>query len=637
MNILGGSPLGLVGVSSTANGDGMSTFTGGGSRNVNVNYYNQALSKSYPVTDIGNYTFGKDSVNVNTGTRSLFNQSVISPYGNLGGVKKEKGIDRRLLHNNNIYDLSLINIIEVLSKTMGAIRPSEFAYLKDVGVYPNNRLMIARRFPSPIGDNIFNRPNPKLGPIATLISWKPQDEDFLEISFGEKWENAKADFTDVLNSLGKDFSMGGGLATGNIAGAAFGGIPLPGFTEVLQRKVLSQLGILEDDAGDAPLPSGNPNLIKEAKRRKTVQFSEADSGLKCSVSIKMICTWEQKYISGIDSTIVFQDILSTVTRFGTSNSDSYGFSKKAAETIERWTSHPDQIITDLVSAISDALSDVVDSVKKAVGFDLDNMSEKGRQHTLDVRAKNEKEAQGSIFDSIMNIGGDVLTKMLQKYKIEIDGIARSLSGAPSTPWHVTIGNPMRPIFCSGDMYMESDMKITLGSTLAFNDLPSTITAEFTLVNARPWGMQEILAKFNAGSIRVSSGIKDYNAQDPGGKVGTDTNKGVSASNVKSNSLNAASGVSTLTSNNSQNNIVNKTVATQEEVNKFEADRKKVNEIDSGININPVPIQSATQLRIKPSINVTNELSKASTKRDSIGETINSDASSIYATTQNLKS
>ena len=59
MNILGGSPLGLVGVSSTANGDGMSTFTGGGSRNVNVNYYNQALSKSYPVTDIGNYSFGK--------------------------------------------------------------------------------------------------------------------------------------------------------------------------------------------------------------------------------------------------------------------------------------------------------------------------------------------------------------------------------------------------------------------------------------------------------------------------------------------------------------------------------------------------------------------------------------------------
>lgn len=598
MNILGGSPLGLVGVSSTANGDGMSTFTGGGSRNVNVNY-NQALSKSYPVTDIGNYTFGKDSVNVNTGTRSLFNQSVISPYGNLGGVKKEKGIDRRLLHNNNIYDLSLLNIIEVLSKTQAALRPSEFAYLKDVGVYPNNRLMIARRFPSAIGDNILGRPNPKVGPMVTLISWKPQEEDFLEMSFGEEWENAKADFTDVLNSLGKDFSMSGGLALGNITGAALGGIPLPGFTEVLQRKVLTRLGIL-DDTGNEPLPSGNPNLIKEAKRRKTITFSEAGSGLKCSVSIKMVCTWEQKFISGIDPTIVFQDILSTITRFGTSNSDTYGFSKKAAETIERWTSHPDQIITDLVSAISEALSDVVDSV------------------------------------SIMNIGGDVLTKMLQKYKIEIDGIARSLSGAPSTPWHITIGNPMRPIFCSGDMYMNSDIKLNLGPTLAFNDLPSTITAEFTLVNARPWGMQEILAKFNAGSIRVSSGIKDYNSQNPGGKIGTDTNKIASNSNIN-NSSNASTGVSSITNKSSQANLVKKTVAAQEEVNKFEADRKKVNELGKGININPIPIQSPTELRIKPSVNINSELLKSSTKRDSIGETINSDASSIYATTQNLKS
>lgn len=628
MNILGGSPLGLVGVSSTANSDGMSTFTGGGSRNVNVNYYNQALSKSYPVKDIGNYTFAQENVDVNTGTRSLFNQSVISPYGNLGGVKKEKGVDRGLLHNNNIYDLSLLNIIEVLSKTQAALRPSEFAYLKDVGVYPNNRLMIARRFPSAIGDNILVRPNPKVGPMVTLISWKPQDEDFLEMSFGEEWENAKADFTDVLNSLGKDFSMGGGLATGNIASAAFGGIPLPGFTEVLQRKVLSQLGILDDDP-NAPLPSGNPNLIKEAKRRKTITFSEAGSGLKCSVSIKMVCTWEQKFISGIDPTIVFQDILSTITRFGTSNSDSYGLSKKANNKIQNWVDHPELIVRDFIEAITNSLKATVNVIKVNVGG-FDNPG------VLKARAERSVSDAKKVIENLENIASDVLKKMVQKYKIEIEGIGRALSGAPSTPWHITIGNPMRPIFCSGDMYMNSDIKLNLGPTLAFNDLPSTITAEFTLVNARAWGMQEILAKFNAGSIRVSSGTKDYNAQGPGGKVGTDTNKGVSASNIN-NSSNASTGVSSITNKSSQANLVKKTVEAQEEVNKFEADRKKINELEKGININPIPIQKPTELKIKPSVNINSELLKSSTKRDSIGETINSDANSIYATTQNLKS
>jgi hypothetical protein len=38
-----------------------------------------------------------------------------------------------------------------------------------------------------------------------------------------------------------------------------------------------------------------------------------------------------------------------------------------------------------------------------------------------------------------------------------------------------------------------DVKLTLGSALAFNDLPTTIKAEFILTNARPWGLQEILA------------------------------------------------------------------------------------------------------------------------------------------------
>jgi hypothetical protein len=58
------------------------------------------------------------------------------------------------------------------------------------------------------------------------------------------------------------------------------------------------------------------------------------------------------------------------------------------------------------------------------------------------------------------------------------------------------------------MYMSQDIKLTLGPTLAFNDLPSSIKASFTLQNARAWGLQEIIAKFNAGSIRVSTTIKD---------------------------------------------------------------------------------------------------------------------------------
>jgi hypothetical protein len=60
---------------------------------------------------------------------------------------------------------------------------------------------------------------------------------------------------------------------------------------------------------------------------------------------------------------------------------------------------------------------------------------------------------------------------------------------------------MRPTFCSGDMLVEN-VSLSLGPTLTFNDLPSSMKVEFNLTNARPWGLQEIMAKFNSGYLRT---------------------------------------------------------------------------------------------------------------------------------------
>ena len=153
MAILGGSPLGLIGVLSTPSRDGMSTFNAGKSRNVNINKYNT-----------GKATEGSSKA----GMVSLFSGgSQIKAWANVGAVGTEKdtsglkddfkGTSRTSLHNNDVYDTSLLNIIEKLSSTSAALRPSDFAYLKNLGVYPNNRLIIARRFASPLQDNIIGK------------------------------------------------------------------------------------------------------------------------------------------------------------------------------------------------------------------------------------------------------------------------------------------------------------------------------------------------------------------------------------------------------------------------------------------------------------------------------------------------
>lgn len=669
MAILGGSPLGLIGVRSTpVQSTGMSTFNGGNSRNINVNKYNSAINPNPK----------------KKGTESLLSgKSTLSPYANIGSIGTDNGggqtmdkssyggVNKNTLHNNAVYDTSLLNIIERLSNTEAAVRPGDFAYLKDVGVYPNNRLMIARRFLSPHTDNIYGKYKGISSiPTAVLISWKPQEEEFVEISFGEVWVPANADFTNVMNSLGEDFGMSGRLSLGNIGNAAFNVVSLPGFTETLQRKILTKMGVLDNDGDEKALPTGNPNLIKEAKRRKNVPYTEADSGLKCTVNIKMTCEWEQKFISGIDPTIVFQDLISTILRFGTSKSDFYGLSKKFEQKIEKWVNNPETLANDFITYITEALSSMREDVKKAIsnflGQDKEDVPpEKEPSPQAAAEAKNKSidkaitDAQNK-FDELVDGIGVALRKTIQKYRLEIEGIARALSGMPSTPWHITIGNPLRPVFCAGDMYMADNMTLKLGPNLAFNDLPSSIMAEFTLTNARPWGLQEIMAKFNAGSLRVSNGLKDQNSLKPNEKLANgktedgepynDTGSGT-ASNTATASIagnSSQSPASKVTNNASQKapidnvGVVNTGPLTEKDA-KAAALKKDPPVIPGSLpTYNPIPFNPTTTLassQAATTINntVTSVPSAISTTKEGMAaEQINKDATStIPVSLQNL--
>lgn len=559
--VLGGSPLGLIGVRSRPTADGMSTFNGGDSRNVNVSSYNTGKKQSTNISVGGSNL--QSTVSLFTGGSLPQFWANISSTGteeDTTGLNKEyKGINRNVLHNNEVYDTSILNIIEKLSySSKAALRPQDFAYLKNLGVYPNNRLIIARRFAEPQKDNIFDKGGSP--PIAVLITWKPEDEDFIDFSFGEEWQDADADFTNVLNKMGENFRIKG---AGTGMGKGLNATPLPGFTELLQRQLLTELGILEGQSGDAgvdpqPLPSGNPNIIKEAKRRKTIGYGAAGSGLKASFSIKMKIEYEQKFISGIDPTIAWMDILNNALIFGTSNSDNYGLSAKFAGKIKTWTGKGGIkiLIDDIISSIKNALSSIKDKVSDLVkGFFDSSNKDNGTSGT--------SGDGGSIIPSnIAEIGQKLLDSVeaaIGKYKVELLGIAHALSGLPSTPWHVTIGNPLRPIFCSGDMLV-NEVKLKMGPTLAFNDLPSTMTIELDLKNARNLGLQEILAKFNTGYLRVVNVRKDYLANGLGN---SNSNNNLYYGNVDlgSNGTSGVSGTSG-TSGNSSGSVASTETPTQ---------------------------------------------------------------------------
>jgi len=523
MPILGGSPLNLINVLSGPTADGMSTFNGGKSRNINVNFYNAGREGNKDKLKKSGQKSSK------SGAFSLFTGStLVKPWPGIGTTGKADsdntglvddypGVSRNTLHNNDVYDTSILNIVEKLSSSKSAaLRPSDFAYLKDIGNYPNNRLIICRRFPGPVGDDVY-----RLGvsPISVLIGFRPPGTDFLDITFGEVWEDAEASFESIVNSIGEDLFKVSGL--GGQAAKLFDAIPLPGWTENLQRYVLEKIGVYSAGSSGRRLPAGDPNLIKEAKKRKTIANGEAGSGLTCKCEIKVDVEYEQKFISGLDPTIVYQDIIQNVLRFATSNKTDFGLDPQFGQKIKSWAKNPSILITDVVNAFKEAVKAVVDEVQKFIQTVIDEAGadekpkEENAKETLELA--NDllgfaKEAFGKVTES--------LRKVIQKYEQRIKGVVSALSGLPSTPWHVTIGNPLRPIFSAGDMFT-GDVSLTLGSTLMFNDLPANIKVSFSLSNARPWGLQEIMAKFNTGNIRSVNVRKDSNTLSPSELINDD--------------------------------------------------------------------------------------------------------------------
>lgn len=458
MRVLGGSPLGLV----------MDAVD-----NTKVKLGSQVLS-----TDKGT---GKQMYT------SLFAQD-------LDGLSTNKFRYRD--ETEDLYEISTQDIVEYCQKnTMMYLTFADFAYLKNLGVYPNNRLIIARRFQAPVGDDLVNTKN-NITPIATLISWVPDNTEFFDVSFGEKWESAETSFKKLLDDASENTDIMTGdnskLPVGTFLAKGANAIPLPGWSEGLQYAIFRALNLT--DLGPEGLPFGNPNLIREAKAREIAPKDSPFSGFTTKISVTMEIEYEQKFISGIDPTKIYYDILSNALAFGTSES-KFMF---RADTLDRgeFSTFLNNLGSGDPAKLKQALQSFTNALYTALVSVKDAVVDAVKKIANDIASKDS-----SIIDlTLFNLLTPIVAGVISKYKVRILGILSSLTGAPSAPWHVTIGNPKRPIFSSGDMLVE-DVKITFGKLLAYNDLPSSVKIGLTLTNARTLGAQEIFAKLSSGEER----------------------------------------------------------------------------------------------------------------------------------------
>ena len=149
-------------------------------------------------------------------------------------------------------------------------------------------------------------------------------------------------------------------------------------------------------------------------------MGEAGSGLGCKVIVKVTVEYEQKFISGIDPTIVYMDIIQNALRFGTSPSDNYGLSGGFGATIIAAVKNPKLLLNAVIKILKEAITTVKETVMNFFkGFVADAEAEELEAGKAKYRAE---KGQADPADPEVDKDGKPIPKVpdLEETKKEFD-------------------------------------------------------------------------------------------------------------------------------------------------------------------------------------------------------------------------
>jgi hypothetical protein len=394
-----------------------------------------------------------------------------------------------------------MNQFQVGENKIGTTKISygDFLFCKKLNGYPNNRMVILRRFADPVDDDLFESTttNTSQEPISVMVTWF---DDFpVQIDYGETWSEIEAGVFATIASTAQSL-LAPGKALWNSISKTFTGI---GSTDVLS-KVTSGLAMgkaedgqnisnpwalsiwydfLEEQfeendvffAGKNILPQANPNLIRQARYR-------APMSLKSSIKMNLTFQYVLRSVNNIDPHVAMHNIIANGIRMGTSTSTTVYPSSISGTKLGG-------AVEDLAQGkIGDAIGKVIDEVSKFINIKFGEATGQGDEVGETTNTNNTSE-------------NNFPSKLLSLYRFRLVAALQADTGTPSGVWHATIGNPLNPIISVGDLIVTGiDMK--MNNELSYNDFPTEVTFNVKVESARTRGAQELERIFNAGRGRI---------------------------------------------------------------------------------------------------------------------------------------
>lgn len=384
-------------------------------------------------------------------------------------------------------DIKLSSIIEWTQNSHPSMKLNvfNFAYLKDFGVYPANRLMILRRFNDGVTHDLFNC---TAQPINTMAGYYDLQSPPFNISFNEEWVDFESSIMELLQDvIGIKFdSLPGGL--GKLASAAASAVP-----SNLQQTVLEAIGQKLGMISKGDALYGDPNLIYAAKIRKANSEGIEGSGLKSTFKMSFKTTYVFREINGIDGKAAMLDIIANAIHMGTSNARfilTHNANDKLNKIIGAMQSgNVDALLNEIIDSISDIIAKSGELLASIASNIADSVTSAASGDTK------------PLVDDILSVAGQIIRNRFSRYKWQLRGAVGAMTGQHTAPWHMTIGNPKYPWFTIGNLVVDS-VNLDFGGELSYSDVPTEVTVTIGLSSGRSMGADELTSLFNNGSGRI---------------------------------------------------------------------------------------------------------------------------------------
>jgi len=431
---------------------------------------------------------------------------------------------------------------------LATYRYVDFMFCKDLGKISNNHLITLRRFPGPIGDNIFKEANPKVTnekgennlfsgyfDIGRLITWFGNEdnklEDICRFNYRGTWKEFHAEIqqvpsqqqdTGILDKIANTFS--------------------PSNNKLVSKGFSSNTGLLGWGASKIQIPLINNDRMSSAtynwdllqnyddnkiyKPADTIWDTHKYEGkLEFNQEITLTFRYVLRSYANINPKSAFLDLLGNILTVTYKRGSFWGgetkiFGPQGNNSVYKTANTFIDKAFDELGGIWSSIASGQFSLQQLQGW-ISNAANAVVNKAADESAtvmgvKNGEGVKKENLKADAKKAADKLEKANSKYgwTAALKGMLKNqlgrpamyatnslLTGEPVGPWHLTIGNPKNPIMSMGNMIIENS-EIQHSGPLGIDDFPTEIKVTITLKHGRPRDSVEIQKMYTKGRSSI---------------------------------------------------------------------------------------------------------------------------------------